>query len=65
MKPISNIVVQIQDFTMSFIWDLQENIYNKVKITHYMSAGFAGRHVAGFVDLSINVFLKVQNNRYN
>ena len=41
--------------------DLQENIYKKVKKTYYMSAGFASRHVVGFEDLSIDVFLEVQN----
>ena len=45
--------------------DLQENIYKKVKKTYYMSAGFAGRHVVGFEDLSIDVFLEVQNKRYS
>ena len=39
--------------------DLQENIYTQVKKTYYMSAGFAGRHVVGFGDLSIDVFLEV------
>ena len=46
---------------MSFILDLQENTYKKVKKTYYMSAGFAGQHVVGFGDLSIDVFLEVQN----
>ena len=45
--------------------DLQENIYNKIKKTYYMSAGFAGRHVVGFEDLSIDVFLGVQSNTYS
>ena len=40
---------------------LQENIYRKVKKTYYMSGGFAGRHVVGFGDFSIDVFLEVQN----
>ena len=61
MKPISNIVYQIQYLTISFVLDLQENIYKKVKTTYYMSAGFAGRHVVGSGDLSIDVFLGVQN----
>ena len=47
------------------ILDLQENIYKKIKKTYYMSAGFAGRHVVGFEDLSIDVFLEVQNKRYS
>ena len=33
MKPRNNIVYQIQYLTMSLILDLQENIYEKVKIT--------------------------------
>ena len=45
--------------------DLQENIYKKVKKTYYMSADEAGRHVVGSVDLSIDVFLEVQNERYS
>ena len=43
-----------------FILDLQAHIYDKNKKTYYMSAGFAGRHVVGFGDLSIDVFLEVQ-----
>ena len=34
--------------------DLQANIH---------TAGFAGRHVVGFEDLSIDIFLQVQNKR--
>ena len=30
-----------------------------------MSASFAGRHVVGFEDLSIDVFLEVQNRRHS
>ena len=45
--------------------DLQENIYKQVKKTYNMSAGFAGRHVVDFEDLSIDVFLEVQNKRYS
>ena len=44
--------------------DLQENIYTKVKETYYMSAGFAGRHVVGFGDESIDVRLEEQNKQY-
>ena len=50
---------------MSLILDLQENIYKQVKKTYYMSAGFADRHVVGLGDLSIDVFLEVQNERYS
>ena len=45
--------------------DLQEDIYKQVKNTYYMSAGLAGRHVVDFEDLSIDVFLEVQNKRYS
>ena len=65
MKPIRNIVYQIQYSAIFFILDLQETIYKKAKKTYYMSAGFAGRHVVGFEDLSIDVFLEVQNQRYS
>ena len=37
--------------------DLQENIYSEVLKTHYMSAGEAGRHVVGFLDFFIDIFL--------
>ena len=37
-----------------------ENIYKKVKKTYE-----AGRHVVGLGDLSIDVFLEVQNKRYS
>ena len=47
------------------ILDPQENIYKQIKKTYHMSASFAGRHVKGFEDLSINVLLEVQNNKYN
>ena len=65
MKPINNIVCQIQYLSISFILDLQENIYRKVKKTYYMSAGFASRHVVSFDDLSIDVILEVQTKNYN
>ena len=45
--------------------DLQENIYKQVKKTHYMSACFAGQHVVGFEDLSIDIFLEVQDKKYS
>ena len=45
--------------------DLQEAIYKKVQKTYYMSAGFAGRHVVGSGDLSIGVFLAVQDKSYS
>ena len=44
--------------------DLQENTYRKIKKTYYMSAGFAGQHVVGFGDLSIEVFVEVHNQKY-
>ena len=63
MKAISNIGYSIQYLTISLTLDLQDNIYKKVKKTYYMSAGFAGQHVVDFWDLSIDVFLEVQNKR--
>ena len=45
--------------------NLQENIYKTVNNTYYISAGFAGRHVVAFGDLSIDVFLEVQNEKYS
>ena len=44
---------------------LQENVYIQVPNTSYMSAGEAGRHVVGFLDLFIDIFLEVQNKRYS
>ena len=41
--------------------DLQDNIYDTVKKTYYMSAG---EDVVVFVDLNIDIFLEVQNKRY-
>ena len=55
----------IQYLIVSFILDLQENIYTKVKKTYYMSAGEAGWHVVGFGDLSIDVFLEVPNKKHS
>ena len=51
--------------TISVILELQENIYTQAPKTHYMSAGETGRHVVGFLDLLIDVFLEVQNKRYS
>ena len=61
MRRISNIVYQMQHLTISFILDLQENIYKQVP----MSAGFAGRHVVDVGNLSINIFLEVQDKTIN
>ena len=55
----------MQYLTIFFILDLQENMYKRVKKTYYMSAGFAGRHVVGLGDLSVDVFLEVKNKRYS
>ena len=69
MKPISNIAYWIQYLTISFILDLQENIYIQVPKTHYMCGGEARREVVGFLDLFIDVLLEVllgvQNKRYS
>ena len=64
MQPIHNIVYHIQFVTIFCILDLQVNTYLQIKKTCYMSAGFAGGHVVGFGDLSMDVFLEVQNKRY-
>ena len=55
MKPANNSLC----LTICSIFDLQEDTYEQVKKTYHMSAGFAGRHVVGFTDLSIHVFLEV------
>ena len=55
----------MQYLTIVFILDLQENTYEKVKKTYYMSAGFAGRHVVDFGDLNIDTFLDVQDKIYS
>ena len=65
MKPITEIGDEIQCLTISVILDLQENIYKQVNTIYYMSAGFAGQHVVGFEDLSIDIFLEVQNKEYS
>ena len=44
---------------------LQENIYGKVEKIDYPSAGFAGRRIMDFWDLSIDISLEVQNQKYN
>ena len=54
----------MQYLTISLILDLQENIYKQVKKPYYIEAGFAGRHVVGFEDLSIDGLLEVQIKRY-
>jgi hypothetical protein len=64
MKSISNIVYQIPYLTNPFILDLLK-LSKAVMKTYYMSAGFAGRHVVGFQDLSIHVFLEIQNKKYS
>ena len=65
MKLINNTVYWIQYLTISFILDLQENIYISVPKTHYMSASEAGRHVVGFLDFFIDIFLEVQYKKYS
>ena len=54
----------MQYLPIYFIVYLQENIYTEASETHYMSAGEAGRHVVDFLDLVIDVFQEVQDNRY-
>ena len=65
MKLKNNIVDYVQYLTISFLLDRHGNIYNKIKKTYYMSADFAGRHVVGFGDSSIDVFMEVQKERYS
>ena len=62
--PITNIVYEMQYLTIAFTLDLQKYIYEQIMKTYYVSAGFAGRHVVGFRDLSIDIFLEVQNKKY-
>ena len=45
--------------------DLQENIYKKVRKFDYPLAAFGGQQVVGFGDLSIDIFLEVQNEKYS
>ena len=53
------------DLTIFLILDLQENIYRKVEKIDYPSAGFAGRWIVDFKDLSIDMFLEIQNPKYS
>ena len=55
----------MQYLTISFISDLQSHIYETVKKSYYMSAGFAGRHVVDFGDLNIDILLQVQDKKYS
>ena len=48
----------------SLILDLQENFYKQIYKTYYMLAGEAARQVVCVGDLSIDVFLGVQNAKY-
>ena len=60
-RSMSNIVYYwIQYLAICFILDLQENIYKQVEKTDYPSAG-----EVGFGDLSIDIFLEVQNQTYS
>ena len=65
MKPINNIAYSIQYCTIFVILDLQENTYKQVKKIYYVSAGFAGRHVVGFLIFCIDIFLEVQDKKYS
>ena len=55
----------MQDLSISFVLDFQENLYTEVPQTHYMSASEGGRHVVSFLDCFINDFLEVQNTEYS
>ena len=63
MNPLNTIIYQIHvDYLIRlFILEHKEHIYTQVPQTHYMSAGDAGPHVVGVLDLIINVFLETQN----
>ena len=61
MKPKSNIVYEIQYLTISFILDLQENIYKKQE--NLLRVG--RRHVADFGKLNVDIFLEVQDKKYS
>ena len=50
---------------MFFILDLQENSYKQVEKTDYPSADFASLRIVGFGDLSIDIFLELQNEKYS
>ena len=65
MKPISNIIYWTRYLTISFILDIQDNFYEEVKKTYYMSAGFASQHVVDFGDVNIDMFLEVQDQQYS
>ena len=41
--------------------DFQENVYKKVRKIHLFGAGSAGAKKVCFEDLSIDIFLEVQN----
>ena len=45
------------------MWAFQENIYNKMKKTYYVSTSSTGRQVVGFGDISIGSFLEVSNSQ--
>ena len=47
------------------IVDLQENIYKQVEKIDDPSTGFAGRRIVDLGDLSIDIFLEVQNEKYS
>ena len=59
-----SLIDTIHYLTIFLILDLQENIYRKVEKIDYPSAGFAGIRIMDFGDLSIDIFLEVQNQKY-
>ena len=62
---ISNLVYWIQYLTILFILELQEHIYRKVEKIDYPLAGEAGQGIIVFWDLSIDIFLELQNKKYS
>ncbi len=50
-----------QYFLTGFILEFQENVYKQVGKIHMFGAGSAGAKKVCFEDLSIDIFLEVQN----
>ena len=58
MKAMNNILYDtILNYLILFICNLQDNTCTKIKNTNYMSVGDDGRHVGGFLDLSIDDYI--------
>ena len=65
MKAISNIRSLLDAISnYVFYFGSPGKTHRKVKTTYFPSAGFAGRQ-SGFEDLSIDVFLEIQNQKHS